>query len=149
MAIIVESKFWMNHIIQEQVKFIHSYLTVNLTPVPSGMNTMVASCWKMTWSKWEFFFSLQIILLNKVKNLKNSQKSRNFRFSKHKRIWLVHCFWNQNCFLDRIHVPKFISDIYLPIEIENSQCSLIRVGTHLSVRKFKGTKFEVRKFYKS
>lgn len=51
-------------------------------------------------------------------------------------------FWNQNCFPDRIHVQKFISDIYLPIEIENSQCSLIRVGTHLSVRKFKGTKFE-------
>ena len=78
MVIIVESKFWMNHIIQEQVKFIHSYLTVNLTPVPSGMNTMVASCWKMTWSKWEFFFSLQIIPLNKVKNLKNSQNSQIF-----------------------------------------------------------------------
>ena len=29
-------------------------------------------------------------------------------------------------------------DIYLPIEVENSQCSLIRVGTHLSVRKYKG-----------
>ena len=28
-------------------------------------------------------------------------------------------------------------EIYLPIQVENSQCSLIRVGTHLSVRKYK------------
>ena len=49
-------------------------------------------------------------------------------------------------FLTASNVQKFISDIYLPIEIENSQCSLIRVGTHLSVRKFKGTKFETHRF---
>ena len=135
MAIIVESKFWTSHIILEQVKSIHSYLIVNLTLVPSGTNTMVASCWKMTWSRWEFFSSLQIIRLNKVKISSKILKI----FIWHEWIWLVHYFWNQNCFLDRIHVQKFISDIYLPIEIENSQCSLIRVGTHLSVRKFKGT----------